>query len=431
MQIYIAKNGRQDGPYTVEYINSEAAAGRIKPTDLAWMQGWTAWQPVSTVPGFVTASPPNLPPEAPPPPPPMPGGSPLTQNPEHEALLQLFVGKNYEYYSTKWAEADQKPNKNTWNWAAFFLSMWWTAYRKMYRHAAIICGIVVAETICELAFGLPDLVELAIAIGIAIAYGLQGNRWYRLHAEKKLKELAPTGAADEATRARIARAGGTSAAAVIAFTVALFVVLFAIGFVAAMAKMHGGGGTSSGQTASSPKDRTIATWKAYQKIEHDNLSALQGGNLDNVATSEATIKAFRNIVFGYSQLDLDGVDQLLIDHLHHRIKTLSRAADVLESRYGDIVGAMKARDSDIKLSRKVGGVLAGDENRQGGSDFAEWLYRLGTDEDFQNQLEQINERHKPEIEAMSQELSQLEEEEKGVAPELTRKYGVEFIIPSA
>src|SRR5438034_9503493 len=108
MQVYLAKNGQQTGPYTVEQINAEAAAGRIKPTDLAWMQGWTAWQPVSTVPGFVTASPPNLPPEAPPPPPPLPGGNALAPGLEHAALLRMLVGRTDEYYARKWAEACQK-----------------------------------------------------------------------------------------------------------------------------------------------------------------------------------------------------------------------------------------------------------------------------------------------------------------------------------
>ena len=153
--------------------------------------------------------------------------------------------------------------------------------------------------------------------------------------------------------------------------------------------------------------------------------------MGDLAMTEAVIKAFRNISFSYSQLDLAEVDQILIDHLHHRLKTTSRAADVLESRYADIVDAMKGRDSNIRLSRQVGGVLAGDENRQGGSDFAEWLYRLGTDEDFQKQLEQINERHKSEIDAMSQELSQMDDEAEAAASELTRKYGVQFIISSS
>ena len=339
------------------------------------------------------------------------------------------MGKNYEYYARKWAAADQKPNKNTWNWAAFFLSLWWTAYRKMYRYALVIIGIVAGETICEYLFGLPGAVSSGINIGIAVAYGLQGNRWYKLHAEQKLKELAPTGAADEATRARIARAGGTSSGAVVAFTIGLFVVLFAIGFVAAMAQTQRGGGTSSGQTASSPKDRTIATWKAYQKIDHDNSSAIPAGTgkVDDPSRLAATIKAFRDIVFAYSQLDFEGVDPNLTEHLHHRMKTILRAADVLESEYGDIVDVIKSREGDIELSRRVGGVLAGDEDRQRGSDLAEWLYRLTNDDDFQNELTQVRERHQEEINGMSQELSQMDEVEKAVAGVLTRKYGGEFI----
>jgi Protein of unknown function (DUF2628)/GYF domain 2 len=226
MQVYIAKDGRQEGPYTIEYVNSEAVAGRIQPTDLAWMQGWSAWQPVSMVPGFLSASPPPLPPAGapPPPPPPTPGGSAPGRNLQQEELLRLFVGKNYEYYSRKWAEAEQKPSKNTWNWAALFFNLWWTAYRKMYRYAWIVFGIGVAETICNYAFGLSGVISGAINIGIAIAYGLQGNRWYKLHAEQRLSELAPTGTADEATRARIAKAGGTSGGAVAAFAGASFAV---------------------------------------------------------------------------------------------------------------------------------------------------------------------------------------------------------------
>jgi hypothetical protein len=248
MQVYIAKDGRQEGPYTVEYINSEVAAGRIKPTDLAWMEGWASWQPVSMVPGFLSAAPPPPPPSGappPPPPPPMPTVPGVAATSEQETLLRTFVGKNYEYYSRKWAEAEQKANKNTWNWAAFFLSLWWTAYRKMYRHAAIICGIIVAATIYEFAFGLPGFVELAIDLAIALAYGMQGNRWYKLHAEQKLRELAPTAATDEATRARVTRAGGTSSGAVVACAVLLLVVLGAIGFVGATVQSQRGGGESA------------------------------------------------------------------------------------------------------------------------------------------------------------------------------------------
>src|SRR5207253_3232704 len=236
MQVYIAKEGRQEGPYPIEYINSEVAAGRIKPTDLAWIQGWAGWQPVSGVPGFVAYSPPPSPsgvlPAPMSPSVPLPQGAPMPPQPsEQESLLRTFVGKNYEYYSRKWAEAEQKPNKNSWNWAAFFLSPWWTAYRKMYRYAWIPLAVVVV-------FGLPGGVATAISVAIAVTYGLQGNRWYRTHAEQKIKQITSTGGSDETMRLRVAKEGGTSAGAVIAFVGAFLVLLFAVGFVSALGKMH-------------------------------------------------------------------------------------------------------------------------------------------------------------------------------------------------
>jgi hypothetical protein len=55
------------------------------------------------------------------------------------------------------------------------------------------------------------------------------------------------------------------------------------------------------------------------------------------------------------------------------------------------------------------------------------LYRLTNDDDFQNELGKIRERHQNEIDEMSQELSQMEEEEQAIGKALTQKYGVEFI----
>lgn len=37
------------------------AAGKVAPTDLVWAPGDAAWHPLSTVPGFASATPPPLP----------------------------------------------------------------------------------------------------------------------------------------------------------------------------------------------------------------------------------------------------------------------------------------------------------------------------------------------------------------------------------
>ena len=70
MSIYIAKNGQQDGPHTVEAINAKLAHGEVTGSDLAWMQGWADWQPLSAVPGITFPSaPPPVPQSASAPPP--------------------------------------------------------------------------------------------------------------------------------------------------------------------------------------------------------------------------------------------------------------------------------------------------------------------------------------------------------------------------
>ena len=44
MQIYLARNNQQAGPYTVEQLNQMLASQQVLLTDLAWHQGMTEWK---------------------------------------------------------------------------------------------------------------------------------------------------------------------------------------------------------------------------------------------------------------------------------------------------------------------------------------------------------------------------------------------------
>lgn len=46
MQIYLARNNQQAGPYTLEQINQMLANQQVLLTDLAWHQGMTEWKPL-------------------------------------------------------------------------------------------------------------------------------------------------------------------------------------------------------------------------------------------------------------------------------------------------------------------------------------------------------------------------------------------------
>ncbi|KAA8735313.1 RDD family protein [Acinetobacter qingfengensis] len=46
MQIYLARNNQQAGPYTVEQLNQMLASQQVVLTDLIWHEGMTEWKPL-------------------------------------------------------------------------------------------------------------------------------------------------------------------------------------------------------------------------------------------------------------------------------------------------------------------------------------------------------------------------------------------------
>jgi hypothetical protein len=51
MQIHIARHGQPMGPFSLEEINRQLAAGTLGLSDQAWYEGAAGWAPLSTVPG--------------------------------------------------------------------------------------------------------------------------------------------------------------------------------------------------------------------------------------------------------------------------------------------------------------------------------------------------------------------------------------------
>ena len=51
MQIHIARNGQPTGPFSLEEVNRQLAAGTLSLSDQAWYEGAAGWAPLSKVPG--------------------------------------------------------------------------------------------------------------------------------------------------------------------------------------------------------------------------------------------------------------------------------------------------------------------------------------------------------------------------------------------
>jgi len=62
MQIHVARDGQPTGPFSLEEINRQLAAGTLSLSDQAWYEGATGWAPLSTVPGVSGAASPPVPP---------------------------------------------------------------------------------------------------------------------------------------------------------------------------------------------------------------------------------------------------------------------------------------------------------------------------------------------------------------------------------
>ena len=67
---FVSRNGVQQGPHSLEEINSLLSAGQLSASDLAWQEGMAQWEPLSRIPGVNAAGGP----------PPMPGGVPAVRS---------------------------------------------------------------------------------------------------------------------------------------------------------------------------------------------------------------------------------------------------------------------------------------------------------------------------------------------------------------
>jgi len=96
MQIHIARDGKQLGPFSLEEINQQLAAGTLSLSDQVWYEGAAGWAALSTVPGVSAGAPASAAPISPAPAP-VPVPAPVTPTPlipvkktEQLAVLSLI-----------------------------------------------------------------------------------------------------------------------------------------------------------------------------------------------------------------------------------------------------------------------------------------------------------------------------------------------------
>jgi uncharacterized RDD family membrane protein YckC len=53
MEIYVTREGQRAGPYSLEEVNRQLAAGTLSPVDQAWSEGSPGWKPVLSFSGVI------------------------------------------------------------------------------------------------------------------------------------------------------------------------------------------------------------------------------------------------------------------------------------------------------------------------------------------------------------------------------------------
>ncbi|MBA4492769.1 hypothetical protein ACFO25_09250 [Paenactinomyces guangxiensis] len=131
---------------------------------------------------------------------------------------ELYWFSQSSYYMMKWSESARPQLFSGWNWAAFFLPMFWLPLRKMYGWTFI--------------FLLLSEIDLLFFTGswfgwlICLFFGLFGNALYYRHARNKIKTMKATEADPVDQRYQISKAGGTSHWIVLIFMMIALSFLF-------------------------------------------------------------------------------------------------------------------------------------------------------------------------------------------------------------
>ena len=158
------------------------------------------------------------------------GASDLT-----EAEIRAFVGKKADYYLANWSSVLHHTGRATgFNWAAAFFGVLWIPYRKMYRIAWIVFGILIVEDVVEEVggnFGFHTTIDSITGIAVGIVCWRYGNAWYLAHTKREVARVRALGLVDDAYYQTLARRGGTSMLASFGLFSLFILVAFAVAAV--------------------------------------------------------------------------------------------------------------------------------------------------------------------------------------------------------
>ena len=96
--------------------------------------------------------------------------------------VNLFIQRNQKFYEDKFKKMNDTGKSASWNWAAFFLGIYWMIYRKMYFKAGafFILSLVASSTPY-----IGGILNFAVLVGI----GIYANALYMDHVDGNIEKV--------------------------------------------------------------------------------------------------------------------------------------------------------------------------------------------------------------------------------------------------
>lgn len=96
--------------------------------------------------------------------------------------INLFIQRNQKFYEEKFKKMNDTGKSVSWNWAAFFLGIYWMVYRKMYFKAGafFILSLVASSTPY-----IGGILNFAVLVGI----GIYANALYMDHIDGNIEKV--------------------------------------------------------------------------------------------------------------------------------------------------------------------------------------------------------------------------------------------------
>ena len=133
--------------------------------------------------------------------------------------ITLFIQNNENFYKRKFKKMDETGKSVSWNWAAFFMGIYWMLYRKMYFKAG---AFLLLSMVASYTPYIGNILNLCVLFGIAV----YANALYKDHVENSIKKVSIF--FPEKKEEALEKIGGTNLPMTIGIGVAHFIIVFIV-----------------------------------------------------------------------------------------------------------------------------------------------------------------------------------------------------------